>query len=126
MMMLQVFGWVLLLITFGQVDLIETDFSNDYNQPVVELDNHSLHEVFDTVDPYVWTTVNSTYSLSLTEEALDDLHDEYLVLQQLAPYERSTSTIGEATMTDCVITFAFVLLWVFALPYAIKRIKKAL
>jgi len=125
MMMLQVFGWVLLLFTFGQVDLITTDYSDDVMAPIVELDDNSLYTVFTTVSPYDWEDVNSTFSLSLTEQQLDDFYSTYMTIKDYAPYQRSSSTIGEASMTDCVIVVAFMLLWFFALPYAVKRIKKS-
>jgi len=126
MMVLQVFGWLVLLLTFGQVDLITTDYSNDVMYPIQELGDNSLYTVFTTVSPYDWEDVNTAFSLSLTEQQLDTYHDTYLIIKDYAPYQRSTSTIGEATMTDCVISLSAILLWVFALPYAIKRIKKAL
>jgi len=125
MMLLQVFGWVLLLFTFGQVDLITTDYSNDVMAPIVELDDNSLYTVFTTVSPYDWEDVNTEFSLSLTEQQLDDFYSTYMTIKDYAPYQRSSSTIGEASMTDCVIVLAFMLLWLFALPYAVKRIKKS-
>jgi len=125
MMILQVFGWVLLLFTFGQVDLITTDYSNDVYFPIVELDDNSLYTVFTTVSPYDWEDVNSTFSLSLTEQQLDDYYSTYMTIKDYEPYQRTTSTIGEASMTDCVIVVAFMLLWFVALPYGIKYFKKA-
>jgi len=124
-MIMQLFGFVVTLLTFGLVDVVDTDYSNDVYYPVVELGNNSLYDVFSVVDPYDWQDVNSTFSLSLTESQLDDLHDTYLTIKDYAPYQRTTSSLNETSYADLVIVGAFLVFYLFALPYAIKRIKNA-
>jgi len=124
-MIMQLFGFVVTLLTFGLVDVVDTDYSNDVYYPVVELGDNSLYDVFSVVDPYDWEDVNFTFSLSLTESQLDDLHDTYLTIKDYAPYERTTSSLNETSYADLVIVGAFLVFYLFALPYAIKRIKNA-
>jgi len=123
-MIMQLFGLIVTLVTFGLVDVVDTDYSNDVYYPVVELGDLSLYDVFSVVDPYDWEDVNSTFSLSLTESQLDDLHDTYLTIKDYAPYQRSTSTLNDTSYADLVIALSFIMIWVFALPYGIKYIKK--
>jgi len=125
-MIMQLIGFLVTICTFGMVDIVDTDYSNDVYHPIVELGDRSLYDVFSVVDPYDWEDVNSTFSLSLTELQLDDLHDTYLTIKDYAPYQRSTNSLLDTDIGDVLILGVFMIIWVFGLPYAIKRIKKAL
>ena len=121
--MIMLLNFILLIFTFGTVELATFDYTDDVMVPIAELADNSLYTVFTTVVPYVWTDVNTEYSIALSESVLDAHYAEYLRTKDFTPDERYSSTLNTMTLTDLLICVVFMPTWYLGIKYIKKGVK---